>query len=325
MKTLTVAALPVLVLMSFASAMVYPTRDTKPYRVVGYYSMKAATTANLDSFPFHQLTHINLYFLNPDSTGNFSFPLDSLHAFIEKAHANGVAVMPSIAGGGPHPYYHHLLEPGRRKALVESLARIVVQNNFDGLDVDLEGGDIDTNYTKFVTELARALHANQKKITAAIAVFYKDILPDSALAQFDFMNVMSYDHTGPWNPAKPGPHATYEHAVADLDYFLNDRNIEGNKLTLGLPFYGYSFGPDINSPASGMGYSQIVNTFAGGEQKDSLLLTTGATLYYNGIPTIIAKTEMAKEKTSGVMIWQISADDPGERSLLRAINKVLRD
>lgn len=314
--------LATLVITTITNAHGYTLSDSVNFRIVGYYSMQNAMSANLDSFPFQKLTHINLYFLNPDSAGNFSQPFSRLRPFIQKAHSFGVKILPSISGGGPHPYYHKLLEDPLRKKLTRDLVELVCANNFDGLDVDLEGGDIDSNYTVFVTGLAKSLHDKNKIITAAIAVFYKDVLPDAALSQYDFVNVMSYDHTGPWRPEVPGPHATYDQAVADLDYFLTERHIPKNKVTLGLPFYGYGFGPEKKSAPVSMNYRDIIGSFPGAAEKDSLELSSGATLYYNGLPTIKKKVELAREKASGVMIWQISADAAGENSLLDAIRSI---
>ena len=84
-------------------------------------------TADLNTIPFDKLTHINLYFLNPDSLGNFNQDLSGLVPFIEAAHSHNVKVIPSIAGGGPHPYYHNLLKKGKRKKLVNDLLQIVLQ------------------------------------------------------------------------------------------------------------------------------------------------------------------------------------------------------
>src|SRR5690606_24818224 len=148
------------------------------------------------------------------------------------------------------------------------------------------GSDIDENYEKFVVGLASVLKPRGKLVTAAIAVFYKDQFTDRALAQYDFVNLMSYDHTGPWTPEKPGPHSTYEHAVADLDYFLNERHIPKEKMVLGVGFYGYGFGPELNSPAKTMIFRDIQAQFPGSELLDEHKLSDGATLYYNGIPTI---------------------------------------
>jgi chitinase len=42
-------------------------------------------------------------------------------------------------------------------------------------------------------------------------------------------------------------------------------------------------------------------------------------MYYNNIPTIKKKTELAMEKAGGVMIWQLLGDAPGDNSLLNII------
>jgi len=294
--------------------------DRSTFRIVGYYSLKSAMTADLSAVPFDKLTHINLYFLNPDSLGNFQKDLALLRPFIQAAHAKNVKVLPSIAGGGKHPYYHHLLKSDKRDKLISDLLAIVLENEFDGIDVDIEGSDIDENYENFAVGLAKVFKPHKKLVTSAIAVFYKDVLSDKALAQYDFVNVMSYDHTGPWTPAKPGPHSTYEHALADLDYFATVRKIPKNKLVLGVGFYGYAFGPRLDSPASDMTYGEILAAFPGSENADEWPMPGGATIYYNGMSTIKKKTALAKEKASGIMIWQLQGDAPGEKSLLKLIH-----
>jgi chitinase len=291
------------------------------FRIVGYYSLRAAMTADTAGVPFDKLTHINLSFLNPDALGQFPQDLSPLAPFIEAAHGHGVKVLASIGGGGRHPYYRDLLADGPRAAFAERLTALAVAHGLDGIDVDLEGGDIDANYEPFVVELAAALRRHGKLITSAIAVFYKDALTDRALAQYDFVNVMSYDHTGPWRPEKPGPHAPYSEADAALEYFGGERKIPRDKLVLGVPFYGYGFGPDPTSPAITMTFTDIAARFPGSEQADEWTLPDGKIIYYNGLPTIRRKTALARTKASGIMIWQILGDAPGDMSLLAAINE----
>ena len=134
------------------------------------------------------------------------------------------------------------------------------------------------------------------------------------------MKAISYDHTGPWRPEKPGPHSPYDEAVAALKYFGEERGIPKAKLVLGVPFYGYGFGPELTSPAATMSFKQIVETFPGAEAADQWDMPGGKIMYYNGIPTIRRKTALAKELGSGVMIWQILGDADGDKSLLKAIN-----
>src|ERR1700741_5353057 len=75
------------------------------FRVVGYYSLQSAMTGDFKNVPFDKVTHVNLYFLNPDSSGNFTYNLSALIPFIKTAHNKNVKVLASIAGGGRHAYY----------------------------------------------------------------------------------------------------------------------------------------------------------------------------------------------------------------------------
>ena len=292
-----------------------------PFKIVGYYSLNAALTANLKEPPFDHLTHMNLWFLNPDSTGRFTRDLSALIPFIEAAHRKNVKVLFSIGGGSQQNQYHRLLQDDKRPALIDSLLAEVLSYGLDGVDVDLEGSNIDENYEKFVVELAMKLKLHNKLITAAIAIYYKDQLTDKALAQYDFVNVMSYDRTGPWRPEKPGPHSLYEHAVEDLEYFSEVRKIPAAKMTLGVPFYGYGYGPEITSPAISMNFGEIVTSFPGAELVDEWKMADGKIIYYNGIPTMRQKVALAREKASGIMVWQIQGDADGDKSLLKVINK----
>jgi chitinase len=293
------------------------------FKVIGYYSMSSAMDGK-QKIPFRRLTHINLSFLNPDTLGNFSRDYSPLRKFVNEAHKKNVKVLVSIAGGGEHPYYHNLLREENRALFIQNLVSQVIMYNLDGIDVDIEGNDIDENYEAFVSELRQTLKQHQKMITAAVAVYYKDQMSDKALAQFDFVNIMVYDRTGPWRPEKPGQHSSFANAVEDLDYFGSVRNIPKEKMVLGVPFYGYGFGPDVTSPVKAMNYNQIVSAFHGAESADQWIMNDGMIMYYNGIPTIKQKTELAKEKASGIMIWHVRGDARGSKSLLKVINKARR-
>ena len=305
-----------------SSLMLAQTDRAATFKVIGYYSLRAAMSADVSTVPFDKLTHVNLSFLNPDAEGRFTQDYSAVAPFIEAAHRQRVKVLASIGGGGRHPVYRDVLADAKRASFVKALTDIAERYKLDGIDVDLEGSDIDANYEPFVVELGRALRASNRLMTSAIAVFYKDQLTDAALAQYDFVNIMSYDHTGPWRPERPGPHSTYAHAQDALEYFGNERKIPKDKMVLGVPFYGYGFGPELSSPAVTMTFKDIAATFPGAEAVDEWPLAGGKTIYYNGLPTIRRKTALAKEKASGIMIWQILGDAPGEKSLLTAINDV---
>ncbi len=296
----------------------------KDFKVVGYYLLNhllTDTIQNDSNYTFlDKVTHVNLAFVNPDTSGNF-FQYPALDFFIQKAHKKNVKVLVSIAGGGPHTYYSALLQDEKRKMLVDNLVSLVTRYDLDGIDVDLEGNDIDMNYEAFVTDLAAVLKPLKKLMTAAIATAYKDQLSDKALQQFDFLNIMSYDRTGPWNPLKPGPHSPYSMAEEDLEYWNKTRLIPKEKLVIGVPFYGYGFGSG-NTQAVSMNYKEIVASYPNAVLSDTLILQDGKILYYNGYSTIKKKTKLAAQKAGGIMIWQLLGDAPGETSLLKMINQI---
>src|SRR5215203_2977162 len=107
-----------LLVLIACSATKQTAKSKVPFKVVGYYSLQAAMTDTLSNVPFDKLTHINLWFLNPDSTGTFTQDFSPLAPFINAAHAKQVKVLASIGGGSPHPYYHALLKDDRRAGFI---------------------------------------------------------------------------------------------------------------------------------------------------------------------------------------------------------------
>ena len=53
------------------------------FKIVGYYSLHSAMDG-FKGFPFKKLTHVNLWFLNPDTLGNYTRDYSALKPFISK-------------------------------------------------------------------------------------------------------------------------------------------------------------------------------------------------------------------------------------------------
>lgn len=289
------------------------------FKVIGYLPNQTDLLAAANKVDFGKITHLYIAFINPDSSGNLK-GTENLKQVATLAHSKSVKIMASIGGGGAPKYYPSFLIGEKKTKLIKDLVNLAVDNSLDGIDVDLEGALIDANYENFVIDLSAALRQKDKLITAAIATVYKDQFTDKALAQFDFVNIMSYDRTGPWRPDKPGPHAPYSMAEEDLTYWLETRKIPREKLTLGVPFYGYGFGG--TAPES-MSYKNILRQYPDSIDQDQMHLN-GGMVYYNGLSTIKKKTELAKQKVSGVMIWQLMQDSTGTKSLLGGIDEVVK-
>lgn len=290
------------------------------FKVVGYLAGRGFD--HIDELELEKLTYLNLAFANPDENGNLVFSGNrNIKPVVEKGHEAGLKVFVSLAGGGRPDtvIWKKVLQPENRPGFIMGIVEYVEENNLDGVDVDIEWnllpyiGDL---YTPFVVELREALHARGKGITTALgATHLHEAVTQESLEAYDFINVMVYDKTGIWRPEDIGPHSPYSYAEEAIDYWTQERNIDPSKIILGLPFYGFDFTP----PARYISYKKIIEENPSYAWQDSIELK-----YYNGIPMIVRKTELAKEMLGGVMIWEISSDTVSDLSLLRAIHQTIQ-
>lgn len=289
------------------------------FRVIGYLRETDVSNGQGANLDFSKITHLNIAFINPDSTGNFS-ELAGLGAVVRNAHKKNVKVLASIGGGSAPAYYTALLSDNKRPEFIKQLVKVAVINSLDGIDVDLEGERIDNHYEVFISELSAALKLKGKMLTAAVATAYQSRYSDHVLSYMDFINIMSYDKTGPWKPENPGQHAPYQMAVDDLEYWDHTRGIAKERLNLGVPFYGYGFGKDAPADIS---FQELITQYPGAENTDQVDVKGGGVIYYNGIPTIQKKTVLAIQQSGGIMIWQLFQDASGSNSLLNTIHTVI--
>ena len=305
---------------------VTPQRKVKApmQKIIAYVPNWIDLDAFAPTIEYSKITHINLAFENPiDDSGAFSFNSKN-DVLIARAQAHHVPVFISIGGGSAsedktlRTRYFDLLSDARRARFVALLSDYVSRHAFDGLDVDLEGPAINQNYAAFIKELALALHAKGKLLTAALSQGNGgSAVPSSVFGYFDWINIMAYDQTGPWNPHASGQHSSMQFARNTVEYWLN-RGLAKQKVVLGVPFYGYGFGKAFQQ--QGFAYSAIVASYPGAEQADQ----AGNTIWYNGIPTIKAKASYVREhELGGIMIWSLNQDVKGKRSLLSSIHETL--
>lgn len=294
-------------------------------RIVAYAPNWIGLKTFVPQIDFAKLTHINIAFENPaDADGALSFQPDN-ESLIRQAHAHGVKVLVSLGGGSAsedasrRKAWFDLISTTKRKGFIAQLAAYVSTHDLDGLDVDLEGPAINRDYAPFIQELSAALKPKGKFLTAALSKGYggKDV-PDAALACFDFINVMAYDATGPWQTDRPGPHSSLEFAQGSVDYWLR-RGLPKAKLVLGVPFYGWGFGKAFRQQE--YRYADLIRQYPKAVTDDQV----GDTIWHNGIPTMQAKARLVLDQgLGGVMIWSLNSDAPGESSLLSALHGALQ-
>ncbi|AFE08340.1 chitinase [Corallococcus coralloides DSM 2259] len=277
-------------------------------RVVGYLPTWAG---DVNALQYSKLSHINYAFALPTASGGLTGVSSSdarLRSLVTQAHAQGVKVLIAVGGwndGNDSAFEQMAANAGTRTAFVNTVVNFVNAAGLDGVDIDWEYPDPGTsgnNYAALMRELGTAMHSRGKLLTAAVVAngYTGGGVQASVFSDVDFLNIMAYDGGQ--------PHSTYDLAVQSLNYWKG-RGLPASKAVLGVPFYG-------RSPSSYVGYSELVARDSQAPYKDNV-----GDVYYNGIATIQAKTQLGKQN-GGVMIWELSQDTSGSTSLLNAIYSV---
>ena len=295
-------------------------------RVVGYYTTGSFSLN--DKIQYCKLTHLNIAFANPQTDGTIILSGNSgdlLKNVMDTARSQNSNIKIYIAIGGGYitdemwnTYKNFLANPQDRPILIDKIVSYVLDNGFDGVDVDLEWKYVTTGYSDFVIELRDALKEQSKGISAAYPSETRySLITEEALNALDFINLMVYDYTGPWNPS-PGQHSSYNHAKRGIHFWKNKVGINPSKLTLGVPFYGYDF--QNSTTVKSFTYGSMIDSDISNSEKDNV-----GNKYYNGRPTIANKVKLASQNLSGIMIWRLGADSFTEYSLLETIHKTYTD
>ena len=295
-------------------------------RVVGYFPYYRFSLN--DKIQYCKVTHLNIAFANPETDGTIVLPSNSgdlLKNVMDTARSQNsdIKIYISLAGGAlsdqvSNTWKNFLSSPQDRPILIEKIVSYVLENGFDGVDVDLEWNHVTAGYSDFVIELRDALKSKSKGITAAYPSETRySLITQEALNALDFINLMVYDYTGPWNPS-PGQHSSYNHAKQGINFWKNTVGINPSKLTLGVPFYGYDF--QNSTTVKAFTYGSMVDSDVSNSEKDNV-----GNKYYNGRPTIANKVKLASQNLSGIMIWELGQDSFSEYSLLETIHKTYTD
>lgn len=284
------------------------------FKVIAYVPEWAI---DLKKIQFDKVTHINYAFILPTSKGGLS-PISNtiaLKELIATAHLKNVKVLASIGGwnyGDASAFISLAANAAYRENFVHQLLELIRVYGFDGIDIDWETpkvGVTDQHFTTLIKQLSIAIHQKNKLLSIAVPPLNELGIENEVFNHIDFLNIMAYDSF-----IDDKNHSPYSLAVSSLAYWKG-RGLPAHKAILGVPFYGrtkknYDF-------TSYVLFNEIISR-GGNVNEDSL---NG--LAYNGIATIIKKTELAMTEGGGIMIWELSGDAPGTNSLLTSIANVI--
>ena len=306
-------------------------KDYQGKKIVGYFPARYSLAQDYDAgTPY--LTHLLLWFYNPDEEYNFYCDEAQEHEvmqLIKKAKRDNCKVFLSIAGGAVHAgseyadRYRYLVSPENHDFFAQKLVELAKHYNADGIDLDLEGSMILPGFSEFIVLAKEKLSQNKIELSGAFNIYGGKKLTDEAVHAFDFINIMAYNESGLFEK-KLRNHSSYYHAQKHLNYWTDTRKVAAEKVILGVPFYGWYNEFDLAGELlekRSISFSYVNKHFHNLSEKDNLVEietdTRRIVFTFNGVDLIAQKTQLSKSY-GGIMIWHI-AQDSDDLTLLRTV------
>jgi chitinase len=179
-------------------------------------------------------------------------------------HKAGVTVLLSLGGGGWDRQFASIVsKPESEDRYVKSVTAIVDEFDYDGIDLDWEYPDSESEVVGF-ERLTRRLRKEIDAIGAKKGRPMSLTMAASAnpgtlkwlgkaflVGNMDWVNVMTYDYTGDWTSfaghhsplfaSSKQPQGRASSTEATMKYLLEERGLPANRLAVGIPLYGRGF------------------------------------------------------------------------------------
>lgn len=166
-------------------------------------------------------------------------------SYMRWAKAGGYQVWPMISNNSMIDTTAEIMRDYETRAvLIENILSLVEQNHWDGVNIDFEYMYMEDKelFNRFLIELAPRLH--EKGAVLSVDVTQPDgsenwslCFDRTTIAKVaDYIVFMAYDQNG-GNSAKEGTTAGYDWVETNIKKFLEQEEVDANKLILGVPFY----------------------------------------------------------------------------------------
>ena len=212
-----------------------------------------ATVQNPDVAGLYSEVSLMWYGTAADGTLPLMASKSSLDTTIGVVRAAGLPVIPTIFDSSPKGTLRAIIkDPARRAAHINQIVALVVNNNYDGIDLDYEvfawgdgrtaWAEIAPNWVLFVQSLSYELHRRGKLLMVTVPPVWTDSLgriqgytvyEQAKIAPYvDRLRLMVYD----WSISSPGPISPNYWQSSVIAY--STKVVPPKKLQIGLPAYG---------------------------------------------------------------------------------------
>lgn len=265
-------------------------------------------------------------FINPTADTLFT-TIDSRGLAVMKTA--GVNIMPLLSNAFNGTFHgdavHRIINnKAKKERLINDLIKILQQNNFTGVNVDLEElqESSDEAFVSFQKELYERLHAKGFLVTQDVIPFNNDYNYQSLAQYNDYIFIMAYDEYS--SGTKPGPIAEQKWIEAAVDEAV--QKLPASKIILCLAAFGYDWPKgDSTDPADVqvLSYQNALSTAKEAQAKidfDNDTYNLHYTYYdddnilheaqFTDAATTFNAMRFANEsRVAGVALWRLGSED----------------
>lgn len=220
--------------------------EGKVNMVWDYFSQYASAPQRIGKIQGINVVSPTFFSLQKKGKGNIIANVGSNGTnYINWAHNNGYKVWALVSNDSMKETTSEILNDYKlREDLINNIITIVENYNLDGINIDFENiyeSDKDV-FSRFIIELAPRLKEQGKVLSVDVTApdgspdwslcYNRNVIADVA----DYIVFMGYDQNGVTSPEE-GTTAGCDWVEANIKKFLNNEEVNPNKIILGTPLY----------------------------------------------------------------------------------------
>lgn len=153
---------------------------------------------------FGSITHLVHYSVIPNADGTLDAKTNGLtpanvKSAVAAAHAAGRKILFTVGGYPSQQLFESAMGPAHEAAFIEHLVSFLVENGYDGVDLDMEpmSASDEPLFVRFAADLRSRLDALKERPLLTTTALWTPATFGRAAASFDAINLMTYSLSGP--------------------------------------------------------------------------------------------------------------------------------